>query len=471
MPSVIKENVNLEKGGEFILYILSIATVVFTVFDYIQLPERNPLQLTLPVSLVSVISLIFYQRNIIRLKIGFLIIIVALQTKFIASLYFVPLNNPDSILIREALFSLSIAGFSAIYAYRWLSFVVVLSYTAHLWYYSDIHRLFFIQDNLAPIAIIMLLFVSGMSFFSLLIHKVLNMLKERQESLNKTNEVLLTQHDELLRQKDITERKNFFFQHTIEELNETKNELEQLNETKAKLFKAIAHDIRGPISTIFGLSEIIYSKGSEMNEVKLRKFNEGIFKTTKSLSFLVENLLIWSKGQLRKPTPNREQINMCAVVKGTVDLLKSYMEDKQINIQGCTMEEFHLNADKNMMLIVVRNLLSNAIKYTHKGGFVYISLVAEKDNLLFEITDTGIGIPPEVGSQLFTNPTVESRRGTEGEKGAGIGLAICKEYIDLHNGEIGFESKDKQGARFWFSIPSDKDNHQQAITQSEIALS
>jgi ligand-binding sensor domain-containing protein/signal transduction histidine kinase len=236
-------------------------------------------------------------------------------------------------------------------------------------------------------------------------------------------------------------------------LNQQKDQLQQLNSTKDKFFSIIAHDLRSPFQTLLSFSDLLLDeiKGSNNNEEKF--YARTIQNSSNQLYTLVENLLTWSRTQRDKVTFEPAEINLSSIIDSCINLLVPNLNQKKISFNKQFQTEKNGFADKNMIEMVIRNLFTNAIKFTPEGGKISISL-SEKDNeLLTVIKDNGIGISPEDQLKLFRIDTNFSSKGTLGEKGTGLGLIICKEFIEKNNGKIWIESKTGEGSSFFFTIP------------------
>jgi signal transduction histidine kinase/ligand-binding sensor domain-containing protein len=239
-------------------------------------------------------------------------------------------------------------------------------------------------------------------------------------------------------------------------LNQQKDQLQQLNSTKDKFFSIIAHDLRSPFQSLLGISDMLLDalKGSNNNEEKF--YARTIHNSSLQLYTLVENLLTWSRTQRDKMTFEPVEINILSIIDNSISLLQQDLNQKKISCDKLIGTDKTGFADKNMIEMVFRNLLTNAIKFTAEGGKVSIYIKEKGNDLLIEIHDNGIGISPEDQQKLFRIDTNFSTKGTGGEKGTGLGLIICKEFIEKNNGRIWVESNAGEGSSFFFTIPFNK---------------
>ena len=239
-------------------------------------------------------------------------------------------------------------------------------------------------------------------------------------------------------------------------LNQQKDQLQQLNSTKDKFFSIIAHDLRSPFQSLLGLSDMLLDELKESNNTEQKNYARMIHESSHHIYMLVENLLTWSKTQRNKMSFEPVEIDISSIIDETLNLLRPNSDQKNISTEKHFGTDKHGYADKNMIEMVIRNLVSNAIKFTPQNGKIYISLNENNDDLQVEIRDNGIGITPENQIKLFNLDSNYSNKGTNGEEGTGLGLIICKEFIEKNNGKIRVESNPGKGSSFFFTIPEMK---------------
>ncbi len=246
--------------------------------------------------------------------------------------------------------------------------------------------------------------------------------------------------------RDVTEQKA-----SKELLVKQSEELSNLNQLKDKMFSIIAHDLRGPIINLKEIMSLFDQKIISDQEFKthLPLLNAEI----KSTSSLLENLLYWSRTQLKGERINPDYINIKLKSIVQLNLLESQINDKELVVKNNLSENVVVYADKNMIELVIRNLLSNAIKYCNKGDSIILSAELDVDHFVISIEDTGIGIEEENLPKLFGMNNY-STMGTNSEKGTGIGLLLCKEFVEKNNGKIWVESVYGKGSKFSFRLPT-----------------
>lgn len=249
-------------------------------------------------------------------------------------------------------------------------------------------------------------------------------------------------------QKDIERRK--LAEQTLKE-NEVR--LSELNATKDKFFSIIAHDLRNPFNTIMGFSEILEDQIKSKDYGNIEKFAILIKDSSDQVMDLLTNLLEWSRLQTGKIQLRPEYFDIGIIVNQIVNLFKDTASQKMITISTENSNNGNLFADKDMIDTVIRNLISNAIKFTPSGGTITILTKQTQADQIVVVKDNGIGIKQEVIDKLFRIDENHSTLGTQNEKGTGLGLLLCKEFIEKHGGKIWVESEVGKGSTFSFSIP------------------
>lgn len=239
----------------------------------------------------------------------------------------------------------------------------------------------------------------------------------------------------------------------IEELTHTKQELEQINSEKDKLFSIIAHDLRNPFVALINHSDLLLENFDKIEDKIKLSMIQGMKDASTATHSLLENLLQWSRSQRGMIKFELEEFNLFIVVHGATDALHLTSENKGIALINNVPLGLYIYADKNLITTIVRNLVSNAIKFTQKNGKIEIDAQEFDNEYVVSISDSGIGIAQSSINSLFNAGTHQSTRGTSGEKGTGLGLILCKEFVEMHGGKIWAESEVGKGSTFYFSIP------------------
>lgn len=234
----------------------------------------------------------------------------------------------------------------------------------------------------------------------------------------------------------------------------TAEQLKELNATKDKFFSIIAHDLKNPITSQFGLSSILIHEFNEMSDEEKLQIIKSIDNAGKQTYKLLENLLYWARSQTGKLDFNPKEFDLNEIVLDTISLFNESAKAKNIKIEFHERPYCIVYADEEMIKTVLRNLISNAIKFTKDNGIVKISLNEYENKKLVAVQDNGIGIENNILEKIFRVDSIASSRGTHGEKGTGLGLVLCKEFVEKNNGKIWVESEIDKGSTFYFTIPT-----------------
>lgn len=246
---------------------------------------------------------------------------------------------------------------------------------------------------------------------------------------------------------DITER-----EHAEEEIKRKNEQLQKLNAEKDKFFSIIAHDLRGPFSSFLGLTEIMAGDLNSLTMEEIQEYSLTLRKSATNLYSLLENLLLWSRMQQGSIPFNPQSWLMFQIVEEFLTMESA--NNKGITIVYEIPDQIAVWADKNMLETIIRNLISNAVKFTPKGGKISISAkVLHDQSIEISVKDTGIGMSPSMVGDLFKLGVQTNRKGTEGEPSSGLGMLLCKEFVEKHNGCIWVESEEGKGSEFKFTLP------------------
>jgi signal transduction histidine kinase len=271
---------------------------------------------------------------------------------------------------------------------------------------------------------------------------------------NQSNKRLLEQNGIISRQYEELNEANNRLNLLNTKLQESESELRKSNETKDKFFSIIAHDLRSPLATFTAFLSVLSSKDHTFTTEQITEVAIGTEKSLRNLSALLNNLLQWSQSQMGHTSYDPEAVWLHDIVQQTVSLLNDEAENKQIRILASINHDLFASADRNMLSFVLRNLIFNAIKFTPKHGTIGIDCDARPDNqLLVTVWDTGVGIRSENLEKLFRMNSGFTTRGTQNESGTGLGLLLCKEFVEKNGGLIWVESEVGNGSRFSFTIP------------------
>ncbi len=230
-------------------------------------------------------------------------------------------------------------------------------------------------------------------------------------------------------------------------------ELQELNATKDKFFSIIAHDLKNPFNVLIGFSDLLKQDYHQMGDEERLEIVEAMSEASEYSYKLLENLLEWSRSQTGRINYTPQLFDLKNIVTETIKLLESGAINKDIILLEAVAQNSMVFADPNMITTVIRNLVSNALKYTPNGGFVNIRSSKENNRMEITVTDSGIGIKKEDLNKLFRIDVHHSTEGTQKEQGTGLGLILCKEFVEKNDGEIWIESQPGFGSKFIFSLP------------------
>lgn len=253
------------------------------------------------------------------------------------------------------------------------------------------------------------------------------------------------------------ERKKVILENLVKErtekLEKSQNELKVANASKDKLFSIIAHDMKNPFNSLLGFSEMLSLDFEELSNQEKKDAIAGIADASKEAYSLLENLLDWSRLQMDRIEFHQEKFGINSLIMQNINLLKIALNYKKIEVKKSFIEHDEVYADKNMINTVIRNLLTNAIKFSKEGKEIHLTTELNKSQLIVKIRDFGIGMSNETINNLLTQNQIQSTIGTSGEKGTGLGIILCKEFIERNGGEFKIESKPGTGSTFLFTVP------------------
>ncbi len=231
------------------------------------------------------------------------------------------------------------------------------------------------------------------------------------------------------------------------------NELIEANNTKDKFFSIIGHDLRGPLNSLSSFSNLLINHTASLTEDEIRTIARDLDKSLKNLYELLENLLGWARSQTGKLEFDPVNFNITDVLRENLRLLSKAALNKKIKIELIADDSLEVNADINSVRTIIRNLLSNAIKFTYPSGVISIFADEWKDSVEIGIHDTGVGMSKELMDKMFDVSAKHSTLGTNNEKGTGLGLILCREFIERNGGALTVESSPENGSTFKFTLP------------------
>jgi signal transduction histidine kinase len=287
--------------------------------------------------------------------------------------------------------------------------------------------------------------------------------KKKEAEIYRLKNVELTEKNRIISdQKTEIEMQNEHLQEALEELTLSEQKLRQTNDalgkavaTKDKFFSIIAHDLKNPLGAMIGLSDMMLEHYDDISEDDRMDLAKGINRSSKNLYELLKNLLEWSRAQTGKIPYTPQTFDIAGIAESCILLLAESANAKNITLLLQIEPDTIVFADMQMITTVIRNLISNAIKFTEEDGEIRIESNYRTDVIEIAVMDNGVGMTSEKVDKLFKiGEKYISTDGTSGEKGTGLGLILCKEFIEKHGGKIWVESEVGKGSTFRFTLPT-----------------
>jgi signal transduction histidine kinase len=276
--------------------------------------------------------------------------------------------------------------------------------------------------------------------------------QERTKEILEQKEEIITQAERIRGAYDWIRAKNIELEYQKKAFEKKKDQLEISNATKNKFFRIISHDLRNPISTFVGTTGYILADIDDFDKQRMKQTIGDLNKLSLTIFNLLENLLDWSTNQMGENLYNPKPVNLVSAVKENVELVKSKLESKGIELEINLPQTLDVFADEYMVYSIIRNLLTNAVKFTSDNGRIEIDATVHDGICSLSIADNGVGISPENLGKLFRIDKHLTTKGTHNEMGSGLGLILCKEFIERNGGEIKVESEVNKGSTFIITL-------------------
>ena len=239
---------------------------------------------------------------------------------------------------------------------------------------------------------------------------------------------------------------------TLKSLSESEARLHELNATKDKFFSIIAHDLKSPFNAILGFSNILTEQLKKKDYDGIEEYGEIIHQSSQRAVNLLTNLIEWSRSQSGRMVFNPEYVEISSLLNEIYEISNVSAQEKSIRLIKEIPRHFTVLLDKEMISSVIRNLISNSIKFTHSGGEIIVRAEILEGELQISVKDTGVGISSQDIDKLFRIDEAYSAKGTNNETGTGLGLLLCKEFVEKHKGKIWVKSEPDKGSTFYFTI-------------------
>lgn len=256
----------------------------------------------------------------------------------------------------------------------------------------------------------------------------------------------------LLKAIRVKRRTNHILRENTDKINRQKEELEAMGAFKDRLLSVVSHDVRGPLNSLKGVFDLINRQ--VLSKEEIGSMMASVSDKVNQVTSFVNDLLLWAKTQMTNAEAKASRFELKSTIDKTIELLKPIAERKKVSLKSDRQQFAEIEADEEMIKIVIRNLVSNAIKFCNENDVVEVSSNIERseNKVIVSVRDSGVGIPPEKISELFVSPYLSSQ-GTNHEIGTGLGLLLSKQYVEMNHGVIGAESEEGKGSHFWFSLP------------------
>jgi signal transduction histidine kinase len=282
--------------------------------------------------------------------------------------------------------------------------------------------------------------------FSAVLFSFYRLKQQSNRQLQEQNLIITQQYEELNQAHSRLNTLN-------EKLLASETELRKSNETKDKFFSIIAHDLRSPLATFTAFLSVLSDKDQDFTPEQIIHVATRTEKSLRNLSALLNNLLQWSQSQMGHTRYDPEAVWLHDAVQQMAGLLGDEAAHKGIQLTATVGQDLFAFADRNMFSFVLRNLVSNAVKFTPAGGVICVTGTHQGEKLLVTVSDTGVGIPEESREKLFRLNSSFTTPGTQNERGTGLGLLLCKEFVERNGGSIWVESRVGEGSHFKFTVP------------------
>jgi len=237
------------------------------------------------------------------------------------------------------------------------------------------------------------------------------------------------------------------------DLRNANDKLKELNATKDKFFSIISHDLKSPFTSLLGITEVLLENHRTLKPDEIEEYFSHLNEASKSTLELLDNLLTWAQSQTGRLELSQSKVNLKVLTTDITRLLQTFARDKKIMLINTIDKDIWVWADPNMLTTVLRNLIQNAVKYTRSKGSVTIGVTVIKEFAEIWVADTGIGMTDKGLNSLFRIGENVSMPGTNNERGTGLGLILCRDFVEKHGGTIRAESETGMGSRFYFTMP------------------
>lgn len=438
---------SLKKFELLIYYFTLTITSAAILYDLIIGKFSNEINLLNFSTLILVcISLALQISHKLSLRINYGIIVYVILLNVLITNMFNPTDKSmEMMFMRDSLSVIILIPMIGILVNRIHSIIFGTLYISVYFALYFISKSPFLEFNLGAAIVI----IGGYSVSMYFVIGVLTKGVNEQEELTKQ---IWSQNEELTIQARYLSDINQMLNKQTIDIKTQQKELEKLNSTKDKFLSLLAHDLKTPLNSIIGFSELLTTQFDKIDREKQLKYLKIINKASKSTYSLLENLLEWSRAQSSHLTYIPAKYPVSEILDEIINLLKPAANHKNIDLKVNSEGEMKVFADRHMLVTILRNLVSNAIKYSRANSEVIVDIEQENNQIQFSVTDQGVGMSEEKINSLFQIENSESSVGTSGETGTGLGLIISNDFLKKHGSTLEISSKPGEGARFSFKL-------------------
>jgi signal transduction histidine kinase len=300
------------------------------------------------------------------------------------------------------------------------------------------------------------IFIVSFIIVIVLIIGILNLLKQVKKKnllLNEQNEQIAESNIELNSLNLSMKDESIKLVKLNDKLAQSEQELKEADQTKNKFLSIISHDLRGPFSGFIGLTQLMAEESDNFSKEELKEFSKKMQVSAKGLYDLLENLLQWSRFKRGMIEFNPMEFVLSDLINENIDFMINISKQKEIIIENTLIPDLRIKVDHRMFNSILRNLISNAIKFSNRNSKIEAGAYLESSKAVVYIKDYGVGMDKDSIKKLFKLDQKVSSAGTEGEASTGLGLLLCKEFVEKHGGKIWVESEEGKGSTFYFTMP------------------
>jgi signal transduction histidine kinase len=449
MDNIQSLNKYIEKGTVIIYATSTIMACIGLIMDAYSLRELSKYTVISNMTTLGiiVISVLLYSSRTIKIPLSFAIIIYTILLNILLDFVTKPYGNQQVLYFqRNSLFIIYLITIASLVINKINGIIIALIYLASFISMTLISGDKFLKDTI-------LIQLSFISVYATTIYYFVSAFEKSIHQQVENGNIILKQNELVKETNTMLKERQLEIENQANELTKINNQLKEIVATKDKFFSIIAHDLKNPMGALMGFSELLHNEYDQFDEKQKNEIVKTIYESSRNAYNLLDNLLIWSRMQTSGINYSPEKINLRNLFYETSNLLENMRSGKNIDLDISVDENQEVYADKYMLSSVINNLLSNAIKFTPVGGIIKISTGSTENGFIkICVSDNGIGIPQESISRLFRIDQNYSTKGTNNEKGTGLGLLLCKEFVEKNGGTIWAESESDKGSQFFFTI-------------------